>query len=68
MDTNTRVDRRSLRGVICDRWERLSFAGILVLTLLFVPALYAAWFGVRAPQAGAKRGELQLTPVASPSS
>jgi len=39
-----------------------------VLTLLFVPALYAAWFGVRAPQAGAKRGESQLTPVASPSS
>jgi hypothetical protein len=39
-----------------------------VLTLLFVPALHAAWFGVRAPQAGATCGESQLTPPASPSS
>ena len=46
-------------------------AGLIVatvLTLPFVPALYAAWFSVRAPQAGAKREEPQLTAVPSPSS
>jgi multidrug efflux pump len=55
-------------------WGPMAYAimgGLIVatvLTLLFVPALYAAWFGVRAPQAGAKREEPQLTPVPSPSS
>ena len=39
-----------------------------VLTLLFVPALYAAWFGVRAPAPGTGQREPHLTPVPLPSS
>jgi multidrug efflux pump len=55
-------------------WGPMAYAimgGLIVatvLTLLFVPALYAAWFGVRAETAGAGQKEPPLTPVPSPSS
>ena len=55
-------------------WGPMAYAimgGLIVatvLTLLFVPALYAAWFGVRAGAPGAEQKEPQLTPVPSPSS
>jgi multidrug efflux pump len=55
-------------------WGPMAYAimgGLIVataLTLLFVPALYAAWFGVRAPAPGAEQKEPHLTPVPSPSS
>jgi multidrug efflux pump len=52
-------------------WGPMAYAimgGLIVatvLTLLFVPALYAAWFGVRAP---ARQDEPQLAPAPSASS
>ena len=55
-------------------WGPMAYAimgGLIVatvLTLLFVPALYAAWFGVRAQTSGAEQQEPPLTPVPSPSS
>ena len=55
-------------------WGPMAYAimgGLIVatvLTLLFVPALYAAWFGVRAQASGAEQKEPPLTPVPSPSS
>jgi multidrug efflux pump subunit AcrB len=55
-------------------WGPMAYAimgGLIVatvLTLLFVPALYAAWFGARLSASGAGANEPQLTPVASPSS
>jgi len=56
-------------------WGPMAYAimgGLIVatvLTLLFVPALYAAWFGVRVPvkDAAEQTREPQLAPVASPS-
>jgi multidrug efflux pump len=53
-------------------WGPMAYAimgGLIVatvLTLVFVPALYAAWFGVRASASGAVHKEPQLTPVPSP--
>ena len=55
-------------------WGPMAYAimgGLIVatvLTLLFVPALYAAWYGVRPSTSDAGRKEPQLTPVPSPSS
>jgi len=56
-------------------WGPMAYAimgGLIVatvLTLLFVPALYAAWFGVRVPvqHPGEQSAKPQLAPVASPS-
>ena len=54
-------------------WGPMAYAimgGLIVatvLTLLFVPALYAAWFGVRADAPGTVQKEPQLTPVPLPS-